>query len=60
LDTQEGIMADEKTKEILKHTFNELERIISDEQEETGADAPEADKEGMIRRQAEEWKSELE
>ncbi len=53
-------MSEKKTTEILKHTFNELNRIIELEQEKTGSSKAKTEKEKVIRKNAHQWESELE
>lgn len=53
-------MTDKKTTDILKHTFNELEKIIENEQEEKKSVHQPIQKEQLIRSKARLWEAELE
>jgi hypothetical protein len=52
-------MTDKKTTEILKHTFDELEKILESEQEEKGSAHQPAHKEEVIRKKARAGEAEL-
>jgi hypothetical protein len=52
-------MTDKKTTEILKHTFDELEKILESEQEEKGSAHQPAHKEEVISKKARAGEAEL-
>ncbi len=53
-------MTDKKTAAILKHTFNELDRVIDSEREEKGSAEQPTLKKRMIRKKSTVRESELE